>query len=425
MKKLIYLSFIIVFWGCTANDQSEKHIYSIDFASNAFYKNDDISPSIEEMINWNGDKDIELYFYMENKGDVRLFFNGKSEKENSLQVIFNNKEVTLKLDPKFGRHDIGSFEIKEKGYQKVIIKNLNHISTSIVNVEAEIDVSNVIYSVPPENSHFGKRGPSTHWKYVLPYEAKDKDIKWYYSEIEVPQGQDVIGSYYMANGFGQGYFGIQVNSEKERRILFSVWSPFETDNPDYVPDGQKIKLLGKGKHVYTGKFGNEGSGGQSYLVYPWKAAKTYGFLLKGEPIDEDHTQFSAYFHDQEKGEWLFIASFSRPKTHTYLTNFYSFLENFIPSQGNKSRMAFYKNQWVMDKDNKWYEVTDAEFSADATARQEHRFDYQGGLIDGKLYLRSCGFFDNTTAIGLPFKRESISKTPPSFNPDTIENEVIQ
>ena len=31
----------------------------------------------------------------------------------------------------------------------------------------------------------------------------------------------------MANGFGEGYFGIQVNGPNERRVLFSVWSPFK------------------------------------------------------------------------------------------------------------------------------------------------------------------------------------------------------
>ena len=52
----------------------------------------------------------------------------------------------------------------------------------------------------------------------------------------VPEGNDVLGSYFMANGFAQGYFGIQVNSPTERRILFSVWSPFHTDDPSEIPD---------------------------------------------------------------------------------------------------------------------------------------------------------------------------------------------
>lgn len=35
--------------------------------------------------------------------------------------------------------------------------------------------------------------------------------------------------------------------------------------------------------MYTGEFGNEGSGGQSYLKYNWKAGNTYKFLLQKKP----------------------------------------------------------------------------------------------------------------------------------------------
>ena len=80
-------------------------------------------------------------------------------------------------------------------------------------------------------------------------------------------------SYYMVAGFGEGYFGMQYNSPTERRVLFSVWSPFDTQDPKLIADAQKIKLLRKGKDVHIGEFGNEGSGGQSYLLYPWKAGE--------------------------------------------------------------------------------------------------------------------------------------------------------
>lgn len=109
----------------------------------------------------------------------------------------------------------------------------------------------------------------------------------------------MIGTYFMANGFAEGYFGIQVNSEKERRILFSVWSPFHTDDPKSIPDDQKILLLKKGEGVYTGEFGNEGSGGQSFLRYNWQAETTYKFLLKGEPDGKGNTVYSAWFFAPE------------------------------------------------------------------------------------------------------------------------------
>lgn len=140
--------------------------------------------------------------------------------------------------------------------------------------------------------YWGRRGPSVHLSYQVP---TDKNIEWYYNELTVPVGQDIIGSYYMANGFGEGYFGIQVNTDTERRILFSVWSPFVTDDPAAIPDSKKIKLLKKGEGVITGEFGNEGSGGQSYLKYNWIAGNTYKFLLRGVPQKDNSTTYSAYF----------------------------------------------------------------------------------------------------------------------------------
>jgi hypothetical protein len=240
---------------------------------------------------------------------------------------------------------------------------------------------------------------------------KEIDAKWYYNEITVPEGEDVIGSYYMANGFSGGYFGIQVNSETERRVLFSVWSPFVTDNPKDIPEEDQIKMLKKGTDVYTGEFGNEGSGGQSYLRYNWKAGTTYKFLLKGEPVENDHTVYTAWFFAPEEDEWRLIASFSRPKTNSWLTGFHSFLENFSPNQGIYERKVFFSNQWVADKNDNWLEINRAKFTADNTARVGFRMDYGGGMENGEFYLRNCGFFSDYTPIGVFFDRPFTNKIP--------------
>ena len=108
--------------------------------------------------------------------------------------------------------------------------------------------------------YWGRRGPSVHITYELP---KERNLQYAYTEIMVPKGEDTIGSYFMANGFAEGYFGIQVNSPEERRVLFSVWSPFGTDNPRDIPEDQRIALLARGPEVRAGEFGNEGSGGHS------------------------------------------------------------------------------------------------------------------------------------------------------------------
>jgi len=94
-----------------------------------------------------------------------------------------------------------------------------------------------------------------------------------YNEITVPVGQDPIGAYYMANGFSEGYFGIQVNSVRERRVLF--WT--------------EVKPDGNGSTVYTSWFG-----------------------------------------DRAFNEWRIIASFRRPKTDKHITGFHFFWKTSHP-----------------------------------------------------------------------------------------------
>jgi hypothetical protein len=255
--------------------------------------------------------------------------------------------------------------------------------------------------------YWGRRGPSVHLKYNLP----SSDITDFYSEITVPEGNDVIGSYFMANGFAEGYFGIQVNSLTERRILFSVWSPYATDNPASIPQELKITLLKKSNNVHAGEFGNEGAGGQSYLVYPWKAGMTYKFLLRGQPQSDNSTIYTAYFFAPEENKWMLIASFKRPVTNTYLKNLHSFLENFITETGDQTRMAIYSNQWVRDTDGVWTALTSAKFTADQTARKRFRLDYAGGIKENAFFLQNCGFFFPAITINSQFNINKPEKAP--------------
>ena len=249
--------------------------------------------------------------------------------------------------------------------------------------------------------YWGRRGPSVHLNYTMPA----SDITDFYSEITVPDGNDVIGSYFMANGFAEGYFGIQVNSLTERRILFSVWSPYVTDNPASIPPEFKITMLKKGSNVYTGEFGNEGAGGQSYLVYPWEAGMTYQFLLRGQPQSDNSTIYTAYFFAPEENKWMLIASFKRPATNTYLKRLHSFLENFITETGDQTRMAIYGNPWVRDNNGVWTPLTSARFTADQTARKRFRLDYAGGIQGNAFFLKNCGFFFPAITIDSQFNIE--------------------
>lgn len=368
------------------------------------------------LANWSDTQSVlRTYFRVSKTGvlDVALVAQVNSGR-STLDVSVGTANVVVTIDAQSDPDTIyvGRFIVEAAGYQFIDIRGLETDSDIFADISHVLLGGEAIqgdtYYVK-DDFYWGRRGPSVHLSYPVPEDAGD--IKWFYNEVTVPVGEDVIGSFYMANGFGEGYFGIQVNSDTERRVLFSVWSPYHTDNPGEIPEDQRIILLAKGEGVHTGEFGNEGSGGQSFLRYNWQAGSTYRFLLKGVPAAANATDFTAYFFSPEEGRWRLIASFRRPQTTTYLKRQHSFLENFNPDMGRFARMAFYNNQWVMDVHGTWHELTMARFTADATARKESRLDHAGGSSDQGFFLKNCGFFNKTTPINEVFLRKPLGKAP--------------
>lgn len=369
---------------------------------------------------WDDSNDIiRTYFHIDEPIDIPFGIKAKVKSgESKLKITFGetSKNITLN-NTSFDTIFIDTYKALSKGYHYIDMQGVSRTDINFAVVPElllDVEVDSTIKYVK-DDFYFGRRGPSTH----LVFETPTDDIEWMYSEIEIDEGQDVQGCYFVANGFGEGYFGIQVNSATERRVLFSIWSPYKTDDPNSIPEEYKIKLLKKGNGVTTGEFGNEGSGGQSYKVFHWKSEVRYKFLTHIKPYDQNNTDYTAYFFDPESDQWHLIASFRRPKTSTYLTRPYSFLENFIPNTGALNRRGNFYNQWMRDSKGNWHEITQARFSADATARKDARLDYSGGSLDNGFFLRNCGFTNHNTAIDTLFKRSS-SKIPPSIGFSSLE-----
>lgn len=328
-------------------------------------------------------------------------------------------------------YDLGQWTVRDTGYLTFRLSVRPSGSrgggpaAELARVQALLiggDVTKGPMAYVPNNEgnffYWGRRGPSVHLNYEIP---KDLNAEWFYNEVTVPVGQDKEGSYFMADGFGQGYFGMQVNSPTERHILFSVWSPFQTDDPKSIPDSMKILLARKGDNVHAGAFGNEGSGGQSYMNFMWKAGNTYKFLLKALPEDHGYTEFTAWFFAPETGHWQLIASFRRPQTQSWLKGLHSFLENFDPEQGDKSRYVLFNHQWVADAQGHWTAVTRARFTGDNTARKGYRLDYAGGLMDGAFFLKNAGFFAERVPLNTWFDRTAAAGNAAGGNAATGGN----
>ena len=433
--KIVQSTFFLVtvlsglFFSCQEKDDAGDVIlelsYSVPVEGNCWITEageGDVQISEKGITNWtDGSSRFQVYFKTESTGKLNVaLVTGSTMGDSEVELKLGSEIKTCRIgNQKNDTIYAGVFNVKNVGYQVLNIQGIKKEGDYFPEIKAiliggEATTGKVYFA--KDEFYWARRGPSVHLNFEVPEDAGN--IIYFYNEITVPENNDVLGSYFMADGFGQGYFGMQVNSPTERHILFSVWSPFETNNPGEIPDEYKIQLLKKGEGVHTGEFGDEGSGGQSYFVFPWKPEVTYQFLLKGVPAGNGETDFTAWFFAPEINHWKLIASFRRPKTDTYLTHLYSFLENFMTETGNISRMAQYSNQWVYSTSGKWTELTRIKFTADATARKESRMDYTGGAEKNYFFLKNCGFFSITTPIDSFFERER-NGTPPEINFDAL------
>ncbi|MFI3315623.1 MAG: DUF3472 domain-containing protein [Rikenellaceae bacterium] len=365
---------------------------------------------------WRSDSKLSLFFKPDTTGELIVAMSTKNStgvsvinvaiNDSSFDVTINSSELDTIL--------VGKLKLTSNDYVEVKFTPISKEGDTYADI-AELFVGGSATGdgmtyVKDFSTYWGRRGPSVHMGYELPTGV---DTEYFYNEVTVAEGNDVIGSYYMANGFGEGYFGMQVNSADERRILFSVWSPFDTQDPKLIPEEDRIEVLRRGEDVYIGEFGNEGSGGQSFLRYNWKAGNTYKFLTKITPSKKGSTTYTAYFYATDEECWKLIAEFKRPKTNTYYKGAHSFLENFSPNQGYLPRSVEFSNQWALDTKGKWHEVTNGRFTHDATASAGVRKDYAGGVREesNSFFLSNCGFFNESTKYLSKFQREAKGKEP--------------
>lgn len=426
MKKFASAMLLLLILSCSENapesDRVNKKTDTIPMAGNAFTTagSQNIVSWQDGIIGWSDDQtEVSAYFYLSESVRIQIGVRGRSAEKSRIEIELNGmkRDIEIRSDEQMTVM-AGEFEINHPGYNRAILRGVEREGSEFAQISDLVVVSPVNiqlrYVRDNENNRYywGRRGPSVHLSFgEVP---KNEDIDWFYSEVTVPEGYDPVGSYFMANGFGEGYFGIQVNSDEERRILFSVWSPYQTDNPDEIPEDQRIKVLDSGEDVVTGEFGNEGSGGQSYRVYHWKAGQTYRFLNSVQPDGEGNTIYTAYFYSPEISEWRLIARFLRPQTDTWYTRPHSFLENFSFENGYKERKAFYHNQWVRSAGGHWFELDQATFTGDDIAQTGYRTDFSGGAEYGRFFLKNGGFFNGETELNSYFTRTE-QATPPDID----------
>ena len=206
---------------------------------------------------------------------------------------------------------------------------------------------------------------SVHLKFPAPEGAA------YINELTIDESAE--GTYFCVCGFNQGYFGLQELAIGKKVIIFSIWDPGRQDDPNSVAEDRRVKLVAKDDAVRIGRFGNEGTGGQSFLDYDWKPGATYQFLVTAK-IEGERTAFAAYFCPPEAKAWRHLATFSTLAGGKHLGGYYAFIEDFRRNRisATRERQAQFGNGWVQGTDGRWTALTRGPIHGRREPRGEHR-----------------------------------------------------
>jgi len=231
--------------------------------------------------------------------------------------------------------DFGSFDIPAAGYQQFTLESLNAPGQSAGNLQTLL-LDGPAAVGAQFNLEERRNAASVHLAYPI---AGATNVDAFYCEVT---GQETpLWTYFEACGWHRGYFGMQVNSPTERRIIFSVWdSGNEGVDRKKVGAQDRVPLVAKGDGVFSGDFGNEGTGGHSRLVYPWKTGEKQRFIVTAKPTEATHTICAGYWFQPDQKKWMLTSSWKAPKDGGYLRGLYSFVENFAAATGRFGARPF-------------------------------------------------------------------------------------
>jgi hypothetical protein len=224
----------------------------------------------------------------------------------------------------------------------------------------------------------------------------------FYNEVAVDSS--ARGTYFMACGFDAGYFGMQELGDGKKVILFSVWDASDKNDPNAVEDEKRVKVLQKDDKVRVGRFGNEGTGAQSFFDYDWKVGEACRFLVTAK-VEDKRTAYTAFFYVPDDKDWKRLATFSTVAGGRALRGYYSFVEDFRRNRtsAGEVRSAHYGNGWVKTKDGQWVALTRARFTADSNPVVNINAD-----VDGDRFLLATG--GDTKNTGTPLG-EAMDRPP--------------
>ncbi len=171
---------------------------------------------------------------------------------------------------------------------------------------------------------------------------KAKDATCLYGEITVLATHTTIyycGANWHPGEAAGGYCGIQHNSQTERRTIFSIWDTSPTLHP---------KVTEADPQTNAGRFGGEGEGGHTHMIWNWHEGETFQFFVSKQPgAEPDTTEARYYVYDRPTRKWLHSATISCPNggkkcVTTLGGSMNSFLENFSGQNKSEPKLALYR-----------------------------------------------------------------------------------
>ena len=188
------------------------------------------------------------------------------------------------------------------------------------------------------------------------------------------------GTYFCAANFNDGYIGFQEIWDGKKVIIFSIWDPGSmTDNEKDVEEKDRTRLLALGENARSGRFGGEGTGGQSFCDYDWKLNQPMRFLVMRKPAPQKGQKIIAgYFFNHQTKKWQLISAWqthSSPEEFSFAS---SFVEDFRRNYESTKhvRSAVFGPVFAYSPEKKWIAMNQVAFTADPTPSSKVNCSYQ-------------------------------------------------
>jgi len=211
----------------------------------------------------------------------------------------------------------------------------------------------------------------------------------FYNEVEV--SDSAPGSFFMVCGWDTGYYGMQELYDGRKVLIFSVWDSHRHNDPNAVEEDLRTKLVHRHPDMRIGRFGGEGTGGQSFFDYDWQLGETYRFMVRSK-VEGERTVYGGFFYHPGQKKWLHLVSFSTVTGGRDMRGFHSFIEDFRRNRVSttKLRKAVFGNAWVLDANREWKSVGRARFTGDGNPS----LNIDAGVFEDRFYLATGGDIEN-------------------------------